>query len=634
MCGIAGIVATGAPDYQPALERMVHTLRHRGPDGSGIFVFRGAALGHTRLSIIDPEGGQQPMLSPDSRLGLTFNGEIYGFQQIRDGLKDYPFTTRSDTEVVLALYQRHGPRLLAQLPGMFALALWDEPRQRLFCARDRFGEKPFYYAIGPKGEFLFASEIKGLIASGLVEPVLNRSALASYLQRLYVLPDETIYANIHTLPPAHTLVFERGNVTVERYWSPLLGRESVDLGDAIDEFRTRFEQAVARQLVADAPLGVFLSGGLDSSTIVAVASQRVGRLQTLSFRFDGYLDERPFARSVARRFGAEHIETTCKDQDPAELLIAMQSLYDEPFADSSNIPMTLLCREAKRHVKVALTGDGADELLGGYESAYIPLLMMQSARALPAWRLLMLRALRKAVATLRLRALLAAWDQKAEGAVLRDRYGSLSEAHRARRSYFADGDLRTLGLEPRATVADGATIGDAMRADIEAYLSGDILVKSDRASMAHGLELRSPFLDVEFATFCLTLPDRLKLDGRRGKLILRWAFEKQWPAIVRDRRKQGFGAPVAQWLRAPSVRDLIRRSLHDPGRKLFEVLPYPVVQRLASGSAARTWAFLVLALWMEWHSFRIPPKDESTCPHSNHPPRRWSRPVAVASVKA
>ncbi|MEW5961407.1 MAG: asparagine synthase (glutamine-hydrolyzing), partial [Chloroflexota bacterium] len=377
VCGIAGIVAPQARQFQAELSCMVDTLRHRGPDGPGTYFFDNCALGHTRLSIIDLLSGQQPMFSPVSGAGIVFNGEIYGYKSLRVSLPDYPFQTTSDTEAILALYDQYGPGLLSRLPGMFAFAIWDEAHQRLLCARDRFGEKPFYYTWGRKGEFLFASEIKALLASGLVEPVLNRAALAHYMQYLHVHPYQTIYQNIYTLPPAHSLHYEDGQLAVERYWSPPELQPKIELDEAIEQFQVLFDRAVASQLVADVTVGAFLSGGLDSSSIVVAASRHQARLKTFSFGFEDGISELPFAKGVADLYQTDHTELADNHVDIGELLVTMQAVYDEPFADSSNIPTFLISRLARQYVKVVLTGDGGDELLAGYTFWYKPLIFMQ-----------------------------------------------------------------------------------------------------------------------------------------------------------------------------------------------------------------------------------------------------------------
>lgn len=610
MCGIAGIVAPEAERYDDHLQRMIATLGHRGPDESGTYFFKNCALGHTRLSVVDLSTGQQPMLSPVDPVGITFNGEIYGYKSVRASLGDFPFRTTSDTEVILALYQRYGVKMFSRLPGMFAFAIWDHRRQELLCARDRFGEKPFFYAFGRKGEFIFASEIKALLASGLVEPVLNRDAIAYYLKYLYVHPHKTVYRNIHTLPAAHLLRYRDGRESLERYWCLPEPRNDIEMTEAAQELARLFDQAVSACLVADVPVAAFLSGGLDSSTVVAIASRHQAKLKTFSFGFADTISELPFARHVADLYKTEHVQIADQEADIGTLLVAMQDIFDEPFADSSNIPTYLISRSARQHTKVALTGDGADELLAGYSFWYNPLLYMQEAEDKHAELAFFVRI----GAKLARRAgvlLNTTVEHKLKGMEYRGRYRSVAQAHAAQKQYFTDHEINQFGLYPAAKSlmrpANDAfhTIDDALRMDIEDYMPGDILVKLDRASMANGLELRAPFLDVDFASFCISLPYRLKINTEHGKLILRHAMANLWPPPVRKRGKQGFGAPVNQWLKRDSVKALKEQYLNDRRQKLFSLLPFERTRSAVNHDDSKTWILLVLALWLDKHEFNL-----------------------------
>ena len=540
------------------------------------------------------------MLSRSGRAGVVFNGEIYGYGELRNMLPEHSFHTHGDTELLLALYERHGAGLPAHLPGMFAFALWDDREQSLLCARDRFGEKPFFYATGRDGEFLFASEIKALLASGLIAPELCRESLRHYLRRGYVHPTRTIYRNIHTLPPAHALTWRAGRVEVRRYWSlPEPRGGGITLREAADEFRRLFEQAVARQLVADVPIGAFLSGGLDSSTIVAVAARQSVRCRTFSFGFGQSIDELPYAREIARRYGTEHTEFTDAGSDIAALLVKMQEVYDEPFGDSSNIPVWLLSRQVRRHITVALAGEGGDELTGGYDFCYRPAFNFECAQRLPG---ITRHALRAAAAACKLagvplpRRLASLW----EGFFLRDQHTSALDIHTARTSFFSDAQLAALGLDVSVPRADG-DLEAVLRTDLADYLPGDVLVKTDRAAMAHGLEIRCPFLDVDFASFCVSLPVRLKLDAHADKVVLRAAFAEAWTPAIRTRRKQGFGAPVSDWLQRDGVRELKATLLDDPRARLYECLLFDAAREFAAAGTQQTWLLLVLALWLDRH---------------------------------
>lgn len=615
MCGIAGIVAPEAKRYERSIQHMVSAVRHRGPDGSGLHFFRNCALGHTRLAIVDLRSGHQPMLSANGKLGITFNGEIYGFRDIRNRqLKSYAFRTTSDTEVLLALYEKYGQDLMPHVPGMFAFAIWDDKEEELICARDRFGEKPFYFAIGRGGEFIFASELKAVLASGLIEPVLSKTAVGHYLQRQYVHPRQTIYENCHVLPPGHLLRYKRGKLCVSRYWElPAPASEALEPTQAADKFRALFQEAVRRQLVADVPVGAFLSGGLDSSSIVVAASHWHGGISTFSFDFEGRHSEVPYARSVARQYGTEHFELSTRDKDLSELLWKMQDVYDEPFADSSAIPTYLLSQEARRHMKVVLTGDGGDELLGGYEW-YRPLFWMDGYQS-PG--LIQVTAARVASRIARYMHLDNARqiELRAIGMRNRLRFDSVIEAHKSQLQWFPPEELISLGFnhEARESLTEAQlgttrdTLDDAFRYDIHDYMPGNVLAKIDRASMAHGLELRAPFLDVEFASYCIALPSCLKLSDATDKVILRLAFEKDWPAPLRNRPKQGFGAPFAEWLKEPRLVELQQDYFGNVNSKIYGLLPYPETRKcLTNGNPGQRWMLLVLAVWMEKHGFRPP----------------------------
>jgi asparagine synthase (glutamine-hydrolysing) len=579
---------------------MIAALRHRGPDGDGACLFDACALGHTRLSVIDIAGGSQPMLSPDGAVAVVFNGEIYGYKDLRAELRgEYAFRTASDTELLLALFERDRHALLDRLPGMFAFAIWDDRRRELFCARDRFGEKPYFYAFAGDGAFVFASELKAILASGLVEPVVDPDSVAHYLRRLYVHPHRTIYRNVFALPPGHRLIYRDGHADVARYWAPPRIEPHIEIDDAVGRFRELLTRAVAKQWIADVPVGAFLSGGLDSSTIVALAAREGRKCKTFSFGFGQVIDERPFARGIAERYGTDHVELSDEESGIADLLVDMADVYDEPFGDSSNIPTYLLCRLARRHVTVALTGEGSDELLAGYSYWYRALFEMEQAgnRGLPV------ALMARVVAGLCRRAhtTVPGWAHSAvSGAMMRQRFGTVGEAHARQSACFSDDE--TASLLGRDAAPDGdamaaSTVDEVLRHDAATYLPGDILVKADRASMAHGLELRAPFLDRDFAEFCLSLPLRLKINQQTDKVILRRAFADAWTPAIRTRGKQGFGAPVAHWLRQPSVRALAEDTLRGRGGRVYDLVSFDAAAPHIDRDDYRTWALLVLGLW-------------------------------------
>lgn len=622
MCGIAGIAAQHAQRSLPALQDMVGALRHRGPDETGTCEFANCILGHARLNVIDLGTGKQPMFSTTSRTGISFNGEIYGYRNLRERLSSrWDFRTRSDTEVILALYSLYGRGMMSHLPGMFAFAIWDEQYQQLFCARDRFGEKPFYYAVSDTGEFLFGSEIKAILASGKVDPVLSIVAVAQYLRCGYMTPRQTIYSKVQVLPPAHTLTYKEGTVHVERYWSPPPQRAPMNLSDASEEFRDLLVEAVQRQLVADVEVGAFLSGGLDSSTLVSIAAQNSRRLRTYSFGYESR-SELPYARAVASAYGTEHMELCEGDLDIGSLLVETQNLFDEPFYDSAAIPMYALSRLAAQHGKVVLSGDGADELIGGYEWWYLRALYMQKGLSTPAWLLpfIYISHLYERQTSGKLEAISDPAGIRIHPRQLRWRgiqdcrsYSTIVEMHQAQKAVLSRSDLDQLGLTWQSREASGSRerckpVNDTtavLRDDTENYLPGDILVKADRCSMAHGLEVRSPFLDLQLASFCLSLPLELKVNTRSDKMVMREAFSGSWPAIVKQRPKQGFGAPLGVWLQRESVQSLMREYLQDPRKKIFQIIPFGASNQVAATSSRKAWALLILALWLESHDCRF-----------------------------
>ncbi len=599
MCGIAGIIGGNASAYTAAVEAMVTALHHRGPDEFGQYAFDNAVLGHARLSIVDINSGQQPMVTADGRVAISFNGEIYGYQSVRKKL-NYDYRTHSDTEVLLALYRTYGTEMMAHVPGMFAFAIWDEDRQQLFCARDRFGEKPFYYALGPSGELIFASEIKAILATGLVEPEVDLEAVAYYLHRAYVHPSNTIYSNIYTLPPGYQLLYKEGDLYVERYWRVPVTGPSIGLADAKEKLIDLMAVAVNKQLVADVDVGAFLSGGLDSSTVVASAVNQGSSLTTLSYRFDGELDEGEFAKMVANQYKTNHIELYDDNIDVPSLMLRMAEVYDEPFADSSSFPTYLICRKAREHLKVVLTGDGADELFGGYVGRYRPLFhraAMGDKSALEQLATFLFYTL--------LRRTVAKQNEevayRAIGSKMALKQRTITQGVNDVYDVFTGDELAQYGLSLKLKKSDFDVEGglnDAFKADALDYMAGDILVKVDRASMASSLELRAPFLDKDLAEYALSLPADLKIDGKNDKIILREAFSRDWPKPIQARSKQGFGAPTDRWLADPKVNDL-KMSYLDKGRKICSLLAPELIDRYRESNCGKTWVLLNLSIWLE-----------------------------------
>ncbi len=575
MCGLVGLLDMRTRrDFDPALvQRMTDAIAHRGPDGEGAWLEPGLALGHRRLAIIDLAGGSQPMRTTDGRLAVVFNGEIYNFQELRAELagRGARFETRSDTEVLLHGWRYWGESMFARLHGMFAFALWDAGEETLVLARDRFGKKPLHYAELADGRLVFGSEIKALAPVPGLPRDLDPTAVADFFAYGYVPDPKTIYRAIRKLPAAHAMITRRGaSPRLLRFWSPLEPSSNL-VAQTEDELVERLARAVRSRLIAEVPLGALLSGGVDSSAVVAMMarqSKQPVRTFSISFGERGY-DESEYASAVAELYGANHTVRRLDAVD-VELVARLPEIYDEPFGDVSAIPTFAVCAQARQLVTVALSGDGGDEALGGYRRyafhmaeerlrAWLPADLRRSlfgrlADVYPrgAW---MPRPLR-AKTTLRELSLDAA------GAYARI-VSALPEE--ARRPLFSADFHRTLnGYDPGETVraafnvdADLDPLQRAQYADLTTYLPGDILTKVDRASMANSLELRSPFLDADFFSWSFHLPPSAKISPRAGgKAILKKAMERYLPKDLLYRPKRGFTVPLAEWLRGPLRRQL------------------------------------------------------------------------------
>ena len=583
MCGIAGIAGKNVQRFQLQVKQMTDAIRHRGPDGEAIADFENCVLGHRRLSIIDLVTGDQPMHS-SSGASIIFNGEFYGFLDVKKQLQ-YNWQTTSDTEVILALYHQYGAdNFINKVRGMFAFALWDEKNQSFIAARDRFGEKPFYYAITKDGELVFASEIKAILASGLITPEISNEALTHYLQHLYVHPHHSIYKNIFVLPPANYLTYINGVITTKRYWELPQEQLKISKEEAIKECYRLMQKAVKEQLIADVPVGCFLSGGLDSSTITALASlQSKHPLTTISFSFGNNNSELPYSRQVAEKYNTNNFELHQDDFNIALWFEKMIGIYDEPFADSSNIPTFLISQMASKQFKVVLTGDGGDEMMAGYRSWYRSLYQLQHPDGIKT----------------RLQNLSRKIHLKNFSS------SNMAKAHLQQNNYFTQKELQRLakyspGYDYNKFIEQPYnTVDAAMRMDLQDYMPGDILVKTDRAAMANSLELRAPFLDVDFAEFCIALPDHFKIDQRQDKILMRESFGHLWPANIRDRNKQGFGAPVSEWLQQKKMQQLKKDYLLNSSNKMYDWLDYKECSKYARKNNYQTWLLLTLAVWMQ-----------------------------------
>jgi asparagine synthase (glutamine-hydrolysing) len=589
MCGIAGqATIRGGPVPSPALlQRMCQLMVHRGPDDEGYIVRDGVGLAMRRLEIIDPEGGRQPIHNEDETIWIVFNGEIYNYPELAAGLRarGHRFYTRCDTEVVVHGYEEWGTDCVEHLNGMFAFAIWDTNTQTVFLARDRMGIKPLYYAC-QDGRLYFASELKPLLVDPSVPRRIDPVALTQYLALEYVPSPRSIFSGISKLPPGHTLVWHRssGNHHVRSYWNVDLSaseravpRESLD--EQAAELRAVIKAAVRRELISDVPLGVFLSGGIDSSTIAAMMAELTpGNVNSFSIGFrDASFDESRYARTVARHLGTNHHELILEPRMLSDLIPEVVRRLDEPLGDASIIPTYLLSRFTRQHVKVALGGDGGDELFAGYPTLQAHRLMGWYQR-LPA--LLRSEAIPALVARMPVSLNHFSLDFKAKRFVSGDGYppaerhlrwvGSFSPEERAAllsadvHAELERDPVSDLVAEHLASQALREPLNQILYLDMKLYLEGDILVKLDRASMMASLEARVPLLNVEVVEHVARLPLCLKLRGLRSKFLLREAVKDVLPAEILERKKHGFGIPVSRWIHRELKEEF--RSALEPSR--------------------------------------------------------------------
>ncbi len=581
MCGLAGIfdLKGRAPIAEAAIRAMTDAIVHRGPDGEGFHLDPGVALGHRRLAIIDPEGGKQPMYNEDGAIAVVLVGECYNFQVlVTERVSLGPvFSTRGDTEVIVHAWEQWGENAVVRFRGMFTFALWDRNRETLFIARDRLGKKPLYYSLLKDGRCFFASELKSILVHPEVPREIDPRAVEDYLAYGYVPDPRTIYRGIHKLPPAHTLTLRRGRIEAEpaAYWDVRFSAQApLSEAAAADELIERLGQAVAMRLVSDVPLGAFLSGGVDSSAIVALmAAVSPEAVQTFSIAFkQKEYDESAYAERIARQYRTQH-HVREVDADAFELIDRLALVYDEPFADSSAIPTFQVCAAAREGVTVALSGDGGDEVFAGYRRY--------------AWH----------CATERVRRLVPPSMRQALFGLLGRHYPKLDWAPRALRAkhtfqelavdglagYFISvatiqDDLRQRLISPdlRRQLADyhaievlarhGAMaeaddpLSWAQYVDLKTWLAGRMLVKVDRAAMANSLEVRVPLLDHCFVEWAATLPADLKIKGFERKYLFKQALNGRVPDDILYRTKQGFSVPLAKWFRGP-LKDRVREAL-------------------------------------------------------------------------
>lgn len=630
MCGIVGLLRfDGQPTEQDVLEGMTASLAHRGPEWRGVRLITSpvaqVGLGHTRLKVIDlSDAANQPMSNKDGSVWVVFNGEIYNFRELRSRLESqgYRCRTSSDTEVLLRLYEAEGERCVEALDGMFAFAIWDAPRGRLFLARDRVGKKPLFYCHTPT-LFAFASEIKALLRHPEIVPQVHAEALPAFFLYGYVPTPDTLYQGIQKLPPGHQLSIRiDGQSQLREYWDlPLVHAGSSRAPSALEassRVRELVTAAVQRRLIADVPLGAFLSGGVDSSIIVGIMSQLMRepvRTFSIGFPREPHFDETPYARVVSQRFRTRHTEFMV-EPSAVELIEHLVWHHDGPFADSSAIPTYLLSRLTRQQVTVALNGDGGDELFAGYLRFYATLL----AERVPGW---LRRAARDAFSGL------PPWGgfrdpfrrvQKFAGsaalpfserftrwnAVFYEDLSRLLPPLGSAGGRGVTGSPEPLSLlEPHLQRCKGASaLSRLLYLNMKTYLLDDLLVKTDRCSMAHALEARSPFLDRALIEYVFTLPDSMKLRMGRTKVILRRAFSDLVPPAVLHRGKMGFGVPLRTWF-ATDLRDYLQDLLLASDAKLRGYLDQRYVRELyqehLSGRAdhsARLWTLLTFEVWL------------------------------------
>jgi asparagine synthase (glutamine-hydrolysing) len=602
VCGIAGLYSpAGAPNPE-LVDAMRAALVHRGPDEGSTDAFDHCVLGHQRLKVIDLDTGYQPVSNEAGDVVAVFNGEAYNFKSLRDQLGGHEVRGTGDTPILPHLYEESGPHFVERLHGMFALALWDAGRERLVLARDRLGKKPLLWTRLPDGTLAFASELKALLRLPQLPREIDLDAVDAYLALQYVAGDRTALRGIHKLSPGHVLVAEGGTERIERYWQPEPAAPSANEGEWLERVRTTVGEAVRKRLVADVPLGALLSGGIDSSIVVALMAQASSQpVRTFTVGFpDARYDERAYARAVASRYGTVHDEIEI-EEDIASTLPRLAATFDEPLGDEAAFPTFLIAEQARRHVTVALAGDGGDESFAGYEryiahrlAQRIPARVAQSGAA----ALRLLPAARREPRSSLFR---AARFLDVASAPAGRRYARLMEVFpvELRRELWSDARLaQQVRLEPARPDVAGLQV-----LDIETYLPGDLLLKADLASMAHSLELRSPFLDHEVVALGLALPDSLKTRGREGKVALRQAFAADLPTEVAGRGKTGFGVPLGRWFRS-DLRD-VAHDLLSRDRGWFRP---ETVRRLLdeheSGRADhghRLWCLLMLELWVREH---------------------------------
>jgi asparagine synthase (glutamine-hydrolysing) len=625
MCGICGLSYSDRRlGDREVLQEMNDAIRYRGPDSDGYYVSEGIGLAMRRLAIIDVKGGDQPISNEDDSLWLVLNGEIYNYPEMRRELESrgHRFKTRTDTECILHYYEDEGVACVKHFRGMFAFALWDVPRRRLLLARDRLGKKPIYYAV-VNGELYFCSELAGLLTAFPQPADVDLEAIDLYLSLQYVPEPRTVYKGIYKLPAAHTLVWENGQAVVQRYWDySYLPKLTANEDELAEELRTRLRDAVRMRLISEVPLGAHLSGGIDSSIVVALMAELSDApVQTFSVGFEEQeFSELPYARAVAQRYSTDHHEFMLTYGDIPTTLENISRHFGEPFGDASAIPLYHMSVMTRQHVTVALNGDGGDEDFAGYQRYGLD----PYARSYAMWpSLITERAVPWLAGQLRDRSGRPTGQSWVNGIKRLEQLPSIDERASILRwgSYFSPSQRKSLWkgehwsglcadnaeslLVDTFEKAEGSFLDRTLYTDLHTYLPGDLLVKADRMTMAASLEGRSPFLDHEIVEWTARLPDSLKRRGRQGKYLLKKAFDAYLPKSVKSHRKQGFGIPLGAWFRGP-LRDWSSELLLDSGGPLDRWFHSAEISRLLgehrdgrTDHGKRLYALTMLAVWAQ-----------------------------------
>lgn len=617
MCGIAGSVRNLLGDNpMTILDGMNDVMLHRGPDMGEVYCDESIGLCHRRLSIIDlSEDGRQPMCSADGRFVIVFNGEIYNFLELRKELegKGYQFRTRTDTEVLLNAYIEYGPASLEKVNGMFAYTIWDKVEKKLFAARDRIGKKPLYY-FSHEGRFAFASEIKSLLAIPSIQPEIDITAFADYLKYLFVPHPKSIYKHIFKLPPGHYLLYADGNLQIKEYWDIDFSQQSIRNEKEIEEELLQLiKESVECRLLSDVPLGAFLSGGVDSSGIVALMSRfSSSPVTTCTIGFnDKALNEAEYAKEFAQSLHADHHEYYVQDE-PSKIIKKLVWHFDEPFADSSMVPTYYVSKMAKQNVTVALSGDGGDESFAGYAKYSIDQFENKVRDRTPSN---LLRTLSSFSGMFPNNTIFRKTHSLCSSALLTPAQGFYVTNSFVTKQQFhtlLTPDLRKSLLDYDSAdhiaryyeKANGPDhLAKILYTDLKLLLPGDFLVKVDRMSMANSLEVRSPLLDHRLIEFAATIPSNLKLYGSQKKIILKKSFSKILPKEILTRKKRGFESPINKWFR-DEVKDMAADSFFK-NEKLQEFFEVQAIKKLwdqhqeGGNHGTLLWTIFMFALWLE-----------------------------------